>query len=71
MKELVLKILRNAKGDDLARAKHYFKNFTPEQMAQEHGVSGKTCAQLIEEYQAYEDKIDAAIEWVEKIGGHG
>jgi len=63
-KELTLRALSQLKGDDLARARHAFKRFTPEEMKQHHGESGKTRAQILAEYEAWDTKIDAAIAWV-------
>ena len=64
--ETVLGALRNAKGDDTYRAKMTFKNYSPEKMQTEFGMSGKSCSQILQEYEDHDRKIDEAIEWVKR-----
>lgn len=64
-KQLALAALGNMMGDDATRARRAFRNRTPEQMQEQYGQSGLTCAQILAEYEAHEAKIRAAIEWVE------
>lgn len=65
MKEYVLKILKGACGDDLERATSAFKNCSEETLDSEYGQSGKTCRQILKEYQDDRDKMKKAIAWVE------
>ena len=63
-KELAIHALKQIRGDDLARAKLAFRNCTEEQMQELYGQSGRTRAQILENYEAWETRIQAAIEWV-------
>ena len=62
--ELAIRALGNMKGDDSARARRAFSNYTPEMMQQEYGQRGKTCAAILAEYESSDAEIDAAICWV-------
>lgn len=64
-KELAIRALRNMQGDDLYRARAAFRNMTLEQMREQHGQSGKTRMQIIDEYEAADREIGEAIAWVE------
>ncbi len=59
-KEKLLEIVRNAKGDDLERAEHAFRNHTPEQLQALYGSSDKTCQQILDEYRAERAEWQAA-----------
>ena len=50
-KEKLLRIVLDALGDDLERAEMAFSGLSPEQLQEEYGQSGKTKAQLLEEYR--------------------
>ena len=65
MKEYVLKILKGACGDDLERATRAFENLSEKDLDVEYGYSGKTCRQVLKEYQDDRDKMKKAIAWVE------
>lgn len=54
--------LGRLQGDDYARAKHAFARFGPEEMQNQWGYSGKTCAQILEEYRAHDGSVQRAIE---------
>lgn len=62
--DLAIRALQNMIGDDAARARHAFQNYTPEEMGHEHGESGSTRAQVLAGYEAHDRKINQAIEWV-------
>lgn len=62
--ELAIRALNNMMRDDTARARSAFRNLTAEQMQTEYGCSGKTCAEILSEYEAYDAKVQAAIDWV-------
>ncbi len=66
-KLLIIKALRDAKGDDLPRARAAFRSLSVEQLQMPYGDSGKTCAELLTEYELKEAAFDAAISWVEKL----
>ena len=61
---LAIRALGNMMGDDSARARIAFRNLTTEQMHEQYGQSGKTCAQILADYDAHDAKVRAAIDWV-------
>lgn len=63
-KKTTLKALDQMRGDDLYRARSEFAEFTPAQMNEQHGQSGKTRAQILEEYEAHDAKVQAAMDWI-------
>ena len=63
-KNLAIRALEQMRGDDLARARVAYKNMPPELMQKQCGLSGKTHAELLAEYESHESKINAAIQWV-------
>lgn len=65
--QLIISALENMIGDDTHRARARFRNFTLEQMQEQHGESGKTRAQILAEYEAYDAKIRATIDWVKAL----
>ena len=65
--ELAIQALQNMKGDDTYRARAAFKGMSFSQMKEQHGMSGKTRAQILTEYEAHDAKIDNAITWVRNI----
>jgi len=65
-KELAIRALENMKGDDTFRARAAFCGFTQQEMQEEHGLSGKTRAQILSEYEAHDAKVLAAINWVKE-----
>ena len=60
----VIQALEARRSDDLFRARRRFQNHTPAQMAGQYGESGRTCAEILKEYEEHEAAIDAAIAWV-------
>ena len=64
-KETTLNMLRRSKGDDLERALLMFSSYSEERMDREYGQSGKTCREVVQEYQDTRDLIEDAIQWVE------
>ena len=62
--ELAIRALVALMGDDTARARADFSSRTSEQMQERYGQSGKTCAQILAEYEAHDAKVKAAIDWV-------
>lgn len=63
-REITIRALENMKGDDTYRAECAFLHFTPKQMDQPHGMSGKTRAEILAGYRAHDAQINAAISWV-------
>ena len=62
--KLAIKALEAMKGDDTARARSAFRNFTPKQMHQCYGENEKTPTQILAAYEADDAKVDASIDWV-------
>lgn len=62
--ELAIRALGNMIGDNTARARAAFRNRTPEQMQEQYGQSGQTCAQILAGYEEHDAKVQAAIDWV-------
>jgi len=67
-KELALRALSNMRGDDAERARRAFSRFSPKEMKEPHGYSGKTRAQILAEYEEHEAAVDAAIIWLKSQG---
>jgi hypothetical protein len=63
-KTLAMRALENMRGDDLYRARAAFSNLTDAELDLQHGYSGKTRREILAEYEEYEAKINAAIEWM-------
>lgn len=63
-KQLAIKALQNMRGDDLYKARVAFYKFTTQQMQEQHGESGMTRAQIIEQYEITNKNIESAIQWV-------
>lgn len=66
-KEIILAALAQYRGDDLERARRCFRAYTPEQMNQPYGQSGKTPRQVIAEYEEHERAVDAAVAVANKL----
>jgi len=66
--EIALKALQSYMGDDAQRARAAFRGLTTKQMAEQHGQSGKTRQQILDEYLDHESRVKAAIEWVIRAG---
>jgi len=68
MKDRVLRIVKNALGgaeDNLYRAKRQFGHMTPTELSKEYGLSGRTCGEILEEYQAEVAELKHCEAWVE------
>ena len=66
-RNFIISLLKEHRGDDLDRARHAFRNYTPAQMNAPYGQSDKTPAQIIAGYEQRELEIDNAIDWVEQV----
>jgi hypothetical protein len=68
MKAQVLKIVKGALAgaeDNLYRAEMEFKNRTAKGMLEEHGQSGRTCADILGGYQDQKAELERCVKWVE------
>lgn len=68
MKERVLKIVKSAlcgAEDNMNRANMQFGKMTGRELAQEYGQSGRTCGEILEEYQAEVAELKRCVAWVE------
>jgi hypothetical protein len=63
-KQLAIQALEQMRGDDLYCARLAFRAYAPAQMAEQHGQSGKTRAEILAGYEAHDVKVTAAIGWV-------
>lgn len=63
MKDFIIRILENAKGDDYIRAQ---KAFSGQDLSEKYGLCTQTKQEMLNGYKAYEDKIEQAIKWVEE-----
>lgn len=50
--EKLKRIIENAKGDDLERARRSFHGMSSRQLDEQHGQSGRTRRQILQEYEA-------------------
>jgi hypothetical protein len=68
--KLAIEALRDMRGDDLERVQIAFKEYTTEQMRQKlSGLMVQTRQDILNWHIERAAKIDAAIEWIETIGG--
>jgi len=68
MKKRVLKIIKKALDDaedNLCRANMQFGKMTSKELAQEYGQSGRTCGEILEEYQVEVSELKRCLAWVE------
>jgi hypothetical protein len=65
-KEYAIRLLENARGDDLERARWAFRGLTPMQMAEQHGQSGKTRQEILGGYEAERVRYEAALAWARR-----
>jgi hypothetical protein len=66
-KEYVLRVMRDAQGDDLERATLSFRGLSNKQMQEQHGQSGLTRQQVLDEYREQRRLHRAAIDWLKSI----
>lgn len=64
-KRVLLTALRNHRGDDHLRAALAFRNYTPEQMQEEHGDSGRKRQEILDEANEHAAEVAMAMAWVE------
>lgn len=63
-KNQIIDVLNRSKSDDLQRARLAFRNYTPEQMQGQWGMSGKTCAEILRGYEEHDSRINGLIQAV-------
>lgn len=66
-KEVILSALHQYRGDNLERVQNAFRNFSSEKLNEQYGSSGKTCQEILDEYQEKRDKVDNAIMWANTL----
>lgn len=67
--ERVRDLIRHAIGgaeDNAARAASSFKGLDPEQMQEEHGQSGCSRAEVLEDYKIALSELKDSLEWFQK-----
>jgi hypothetical protein len=64
--QFILRALENYRGDNLWRARAAFGGMNEWQLKQPYGMSGKTRAEILAEYEEHEREVDAAIAWVKE-----
>ena len=65
VKQFIIGCIENNRGDDLQRAKAAFRNFSAEEMKEEHGQSGRTRREILDEHWNHDKDCNAAISLVE------
>lgn len=63
-RKTALQALDMLRGDDLWRARMAFKGKSKSEMDQQWGQSGRTCAEILADYEAHEARVNSAIHWV-------
>ena len=65
--KIAILALVSFRGDNTERARRAFRIYSPEEMKMQHGISGKTRAEVLADYGRQAADIDAAIAWVRSI----
>ena len=65
--QLINRAMGAYRGDDLYRARFAFERLTPAEMQQQHGQSGKTRQQILDEYQQQDNLWMEAMELLMKV----
>lgn len=63
-KKYIFRVLRNAVGDNLERARAAFRSSN---LDAEYGESGKTCREILETYERERVEHDAAVKWLKGL----
>lgn len=66
-KEFIIHCIKNERGDDLARARCAFHSFSPEEMQEQYGQSGRTRQEVLDDHFLYDQKCNDAIKWHETM----
>lgn len=62
--EYILKAIHAYTGDDLERARMSFIQFTPRQMQEQHGQSGRTRQEVLDGYVRERALATTSVHWV-------
>ena len=63
-RELVIQALEQYRGDNLHRARMAFRHCSPAELQMEYGQSGRTRAEILDEYEKHDAAVNAALAWV-------
>lgn len=63
----VKRMLVNYEGDDLERATHAFSGLGPEELNNEYGQSGQTCAEILKRYTTNRANHTEVAQWLEEL----
>jgi hypothetical protein len=66
-KEYVVDVMREARGDDLERARRAFRGLTLKQMDEEHGQSGVPRSEILHEYEDQRKRHTEAEIWLDSV----
>lgn len=67
MKNFIISCIESKRGDDYVWAQYTFKNYTPQQMHQQYGQSGRTCTEVLNGYALHDNECTAAINEMNKL----
>ena len=63
----IRRTMSNARGDDLERCRQAFNRFSPEEMQNQWGHSGETCAAILADYEERRKRHTEASEFLETL----
>jgi hypothetical protein len=66
-RHIAIMAVASQKSDDAYRAQMAFSKYTKEQMQEEHGQSGRSRQQILDEYLNHNVKMDKVIAWLRSI----
>jgi hypothetical protein len=70
LKEYLIRVVTDARGDDLERARMAFRGLSEKEMDQQHGQSGQTRRDLLRAYEENRSLHDAAVSFLrDRIAG--
>lgn len=65
--EFAIRAIENSRGDDLARARMTFAGCDEAVLDKQYGQSGKTRREILKEYEAHEEEVEAALAWLKSV----
>jgi hypothetical protein len=65
--DYIKRAMQGFKSDDLERARWAFHGLSPEEMQQQHGRSGKTRQEVLENCTRERAEWEEAMAWIEQI----
>lgn len=66
-KDYILRSLESYKGDDAQRAILFFSKYSEDEMQEQHGLSGKTREEVLQDYLDQEKRGREAIEYIKSL----